>query len=157
MRSKPLFVVAFATMLSLAGCIGADLAEESTGGGLSWYMFDASDASDTMSNSTDDTMFHVTMTAGDDPIDFVNLSVRISADGGPSYSCVEQGTGWGDESCVYSVDNSQGEINTAWELAETITVMENGDNICSGGCEIDLTLIDMEYGTTLNSQYIYIE
>ena len=52
MRSKPLFVVAFAAMLSLAGCIGADLAEDTVGGGLAMYLFDAYDAPDSMTNST---------------------------------------------------------------------------------------------------------
>ena len=37
-----------------------------------------------------------------------------------------------------------------WSVGDGVTVMENGNNLCSSSCNIDVTITDTREGTTID-------
>ena len=120
---------------------------ETTTGGLELYNFDGRDAAGPLSNSSGESLVHIKMSAGDEPLSWAVVKITISVDGGISMQCDRDGYDDGYSNCVYIIDAS----DNFWNVAEEITIAE-GDNVdlCSGdgvGCEVRVTIIKLGQGS----------
>ena len=127
--------------------------EDSYADSPSSYEFDFSDASDWVSNATDDDLIHVQMTKGDD-VSWAALGVSIILDGGDTIAC-EDGKLGGGELCTFTSDD-----DGTWSLGERITISENDVDLCdgsTGGCQIDVILTNIRDDVQLAYIYAYAE
>jgi len=114
--------------------------DENSGGNFEFYSFSDRDASGAMGETTDDALVHVQLTQGDS-LNWATLRVSIVVDGGASNICDADS---GDAACVFMTDGE-----TTWDVAEEITIKENGQDLCDGqdgGCEITVTLTKIGVG-----------
>jgi flagellin-like protein len=136
-------ILMVAITVVLAGVLyvwASSLAGDSTGGGFDAYTFDDRDASGAMGETTDDALVHVQLTSGDS-LNWATLRVSIVVDGGASNICDADS---GDAACVFMTDGE-----TTWDVAEEITIKENGQDLCdgvNGGCEVAVTLTKIGVG-----------
>ena len=108
--------------------------------GLILYIFDGWDSPGELSNATDDNLVHIEMEQGDD-INWALIKINIVIDGGASITCAHGGN---DEPCaiLYSEDDNM------WSVAEEITIVESGEDLCgSGGCEIEVQITKIGVGS----------
>ena len=119
---------------------GIEPCDESTGGGLDFYTFSDRDASGTMGETTDDSLVHIALTQGDS-LNWATLRVSIIVDGGTSMICDADE---GDADCLFMTDGE-----TTWDVAEEITIKENGQDLCdgsNGGCNVEVILTKIGVG-----------
>ena len=45
--------------------------------------------------------------------------------------------------------------DNAWSVGDGVTIVESGSNLCSGGCDIDFTIIDVREGMLIAEGYTY--
>ena len=127
-----------------------NLATENTDGGLSLYNFDAYDAStETPTSTSGEDLVYLQMVQGDD-LSWSSIGIQISVDGGASQLCTnpDQAT---DTVCAIS-DNGDG----MFALGEDITISEGTDDLCSGYCEIEITVIENNEGKVLYQGYVSV-
>ena len=119
---------------------GIESCDESTGGGFDFYTFSDRDASGTMGETTDDSLVHIALTQGDS-LNWATLRVSIIVDGGTSIICDADE---GDADCLFMTDGE-----TTWDVAEEITIKENGQDLCdgaNGGCNVEVILTKIGVG-----------
>ena len=72
-------------------------------------------------------------------------SESIVVDGGSTLICgATDGSSAAEGDCAFMTDDS-----TTWDVAEEITIMENGQDLCDGtdgGCDVDVTLTKIGVG-----------
>ena len=113
---------------------------EESSGGLEFYTFSDRDASGTMGETTDDRLVHIALTQGDS-LNWATLRVSIIVDGGTSIICDADE---GDADCLFMTDG-----DTTWDVAEEITIKENGQDLCdgaNGGCNVEVILTKIGVG-----------
>ena len=108
------------------------------------YEFSARDATGSMGETTDDKLVHVQLTSGE-PINWALLKVSIIVDGGSTLICgATDGSAAAEGDCAFMTDDS-----TTWDVAEEITIMENGQDLCDGtdgGCAVQVILTQIGVG-----------
>jgi len=136
-------ILMVAITVVLAGVLyvwASSLAGDSTGGGFDAYTFSDRDASGTMGETTDDSLVHIALTQGDS-LNWATLRVSIIVDGGTSIICDADE---GDADCLFMTDGE-----TTWDVAEEITIKENGQHLCdgaNGGCNVEVILTKIGVG-----------
>ena len=140
-------ILMVAITVVLAGVLyvwASSLAGESTGGGFDAYTFEDRDATGSMGQTTDDKLVHVQLTSGE-PINWALLKVSIIVDGGSTLICgATDGSAAAEGDCAFMTDDS-----TTWDVAEEITIMENGQDLCDGedgGCAVQVILTQIGVG-----------
>ena len=151
-------ILMVAITVVLAGVLyvwASSLADDSKGGGLDKYNFEARDATGTMSDSGGDDLVYVKMTGGDEPLSWSVLKVTITvenADGdqGPSLTCAEStDADAGDAPCVWTKPTGADD----WEVSDEITISEGANtDLCDGvapdgGCDMVITLTKEAVGS----------
>ena len=119
---------------------GIEPCDESTGDGFDFYTFSDRDASGEMGETTDDSLVHIALTQGDS-LNWATLRVSIIVDGGTSIICDADE---GDADCLFMTDGE-----TTWDVAEEITIKENGQDLCdgaNGGCNVEVILTKIGVG-----------
>ena len=123
----------------------ANLAESNTDGAFEMYTFSANSAPGELTSDTNDNLIIVTMDQGED-IDWAKVDVKISIAGAASVSCAVPGESTG--SCIVLESEPTGNI---WEIGESITIKENGVDLCNGElCEVSVSIINSREGITLD-------
>ena len=140
-------ILMVAITVVLAGVLyvwASSLAGDSTGSGFDAYTFEDRDATGSMGETTDDKLVHVQLTSGE-PLNWATLRVSIVVDGGSTLICgATDGSAAAEGDCAFMTDDS-----TTWDVAEEITIMENGQDLCdgtNGGCDVDVTLTKIGVG-----------
>ena len=128
----------------------SSLAEENTDGQLTLYYFDASDASGDVTSGTNDDLIVITMEQGSD-LNWAALEIQISIDGAVPITCDNPGQS-GSECGSIEFGNTG---DNAWSVGDGVTIVESGSNLCSGGCDIDFTIIDVREGMLIAEGYTY--
>ena len=128
----------------------SSLAEENTDGELMLYGFDASDASGDVTSATNDDLIVITMEQGSD-LNWAALEIQISIDGAVPITCDNPGQS-GSECGSVEFGNTG---DNAWSVGDGVTIVESGSNLCSGGCDIDFTIIDVREGMLIAEGYTY--
>jgi len=149
-------ILMVAITVVLAGVLyvwASSLADDSKGGGLDKYNFEARDAGGTMSDAGGEDLVYIKMTGADEPLSWSVLKVTITvenSDGemGPSLTCVEADKDDGSAPCVWSTTSTA----NAWEVSDEITISEGTNDLCDGvapdgGCDMVVTLTKEAVGT----------
>ena len=141
----------FTSMMATWFGLFGNLATENTDGGLSLYNFDAYDAStETPTSESGEDLVYLQMVLGDD-LSWSSIGIQISVDGGASQLCTNPGQAT-DTACAIS-DNDDG----MFALGEDITISEGTDDLCSGSCEIEITVIENNEGKVLYQGYVSVD
>ena len=141
----------FTSMMATWFGLFGNLATENTDGGLSLYNFDAYDAStETPTSESGEDLVYLQMVQGDD-LSWSSIGIQISVDGGASQLCTNPGQAT-DTLCAIS-DNDDG----MFALGEDITISEGTDDLCSGSCEIEITVIENNEGKVLYQGYVSVD
>ena len=114
--------------------------DENSGGEFDLYAFSHADAFGSIGSETNDALVYITLTQGSS-LNWATLRVSIVVDGGASNICDADS---GDAACVFMTDGE-----TTWDVAEEITIKENGQDLCDGadgGCEVAVTLTKIGVG-----------
>lgn len=115
--------------------------EDNTDGDLALYAFDASDSQGTPSNGTNDSLVMVTMTQGSD-INWASVSIQVSVDASAPFSCDNPGQS-GGECQLVEFGNTDDQV---WSVGDGITLHENGLDLCSDVCSLDIKILDTREG-----------
>ena len=140
----------FTSMMATWFDWGGNLATENTDGGLSLYNFDADASTETPTSESGEELAYLQMTQGDD-LSWSSIAIRISVDDGASLLCTNPGQAT-DTGCAIS-DNDDG----MFALGEDITISEGTDDLCSGYCEIEITVIENNEGKVLYQGYVLVD
>ena len=89
----------------LEGEICSGLADTTTGG-LEMYNFDGRDAVGSMSTSSGESLVHIRMVAGDEPLNWAVVKITISVDGGMVMQCDRDGYDDDYSDCVYAISGA---------------------------------------------------
>ena len=148
-------ILMVAITVVLAGVLyvwASSLAEGNTDGNLSLYAFSAEGGIGEVSSGTEDNLFRLTMTQGQD-INWASLSVKISIDGGAPITCDNPGQTGGTCSLVeFGTTGDQG-----WSVGDGVTIVESGTNLCSSVCDVQVTVTDTREGKTIDVSNAIIE
>ena len=135
-------ILMVAITVVLAGVLyvwASSLAEGNTDGDLSLYVFDGEDAGGSQpSTETDDNLIRITMTQGGD-IQWSAISVKIEVDGEAPVTCDNPGQD-GTGQCVLVEFGD--DTDTVLTAGDGFTIKENGQDLCSSSCSIDITITD---------------
>ena len=115
------------------------------GPALSIYIFSGEDATDSVSNATDDDLVRITMIQGSD-LNWASISVRISIDGGAPITCSNHG----DSTGVCELVEYGNTGDQYWSVGDGVTIVESGQDLCTGTCSIKVTIVDTSEGNTLD-------
>ncbi|MGB1098781.1 MAG: archaellin/type IV pilin N-terminal domain-containing protein [Poseidonia sp.] len=143
-------ILMVAITVVLAGVLyvwASSLAEGNTDGNLTLYAFSASDAGATVSTGTDDALVMIAMDQGSD-INWAAVSVKLTIDGNAPVTCDNPGV---DGTSVCSLVEFGNTDDQVWSVGDGVTVVENGQDICSGSCSIDVTITDTREGKTIDT------
>ena len=147
-------ILMVAITVVLAGVLyvwAASLADDSKGGGVPKYNFEARDAGPDVTIGGGDELVYVKMTSADEPLSWSLLKVTMTiangddAEQGPSLTCVEADKAEADDPCVWSTTSSKDD----WEVSDEITISENTDSdLCNSddGCDMVVTLTKESVG-----------
>ena len=103
------------------------------------YVFDGEDAGGSQpSTETDDNLIRITMTQGGD-IQWSAISVKIEVDGEAPVTCDNPGQD-GTGQCVLVEFGD--DTDTVLTAGDGFTIKENGQDLCSSSCSIDITITD---------------
>jgi hypothetical protein len=122
---------AITAALFLVGCLSGCL-----GGSPDDYHYTVDDADGSVSDEgIDDPLFNLTLEDRSEVnMKFSDLTIVLKQDG-VSYPCEAEGAGG---NCT--ITQHGGDDDAYWEMGETLTVSENGVNICGGVCILTFTL-----------------
>jgi len=111
------------------------------------YGFSGSDAQGTPGVGADDNLIMLTMDQGGD-INWAAVSVKLSIDGAAPVTCDNPGV---DGTSVCSLVEFGNTDDQVWSVGDGVTVVENGQDLCSGSCSIDVTVTDTREGKTIDT------
>ena len=141
----------FTSMMATWFGLFGNLATENTDGGLSLYNFDAYDAStETPTSEAVEDLVYLQIVQVDD-LSFYSFGILISFYVVASQLCTNPGQAT-DTLCAIS-DNDDG----MFALGEDITISEGTDDLCSGSCEIEITVIENNEGKVLYQGYVSVD
>ena len=130
-----------------------NLAEGNTDGSLALYSFDGQDAQGGVGTGTNDNLFMLTMTQGSD-INWADVSVKLTIDGGAPVTCSNPGMGGTSPCALIEYGNTDDQY---WSVGDGVTIIENGQDLCSGDCNIDVTITDTRDNKVIDTTYAYVE
>ena len=122
-------ILMVAITVVLAGTLYAwasSLAESNTGDNIELYSFSSRDAAGSPSTATDDNLAVVTMDQGEST-SWATLAVSVSVDSTASVKCANPGQTNGN--CI--VVETDTDDSGLWSVGESITVVENGIDMCN--------------------------
>ena len=100
--------------------------------------FNAQDASAMLSGDTDDTMIRISWTYADDDLNWDCIVFTIS-NGSSTYTCLGTYAGPqvdGADCLIQQTSNS----DSHWESDEIVYIKENGSDICTSTCDIEISV-----------------
>jgi len=118
--------------------------EGNTDGDLALFAFNASDSQGTPSNGTNDSLVIVTMTQGGD-LNWASLSVQVSVNDSAPMNCDNPGES-GGECQIVEFGNTDDQV---WSVGDGVTLYENGLDICSDVCSLDIKIVDTREGKVI--------
>ncbi len=119
----------------------------STGGNLPLYAFSGKDAQGTPGTGDADNLIMLTMDQGGD-INWASISVKLSIDGAAPVTCDNPGVSGTAVCSLVEFGNTDDQV---WSVGDGVTVVESGQDICSGDCSIDVTITDTREGKTIDT------
>ena len=118
--------------------------EDNTDGDLALFAFDAQDSQGSPSNGTNDSLVMVTMTQGGD-LNWASLSVQVSVNDSAPMTCDNPGES-GGECQIVEFGNTDDQV---WSVGDGVTLYENGLDICSDVCSLDIKIVDTREGRVI--------
>jgi hypothetical protein len=118
--------------------------EDNTDGDLALFAFDAQDSQGSPSNGTNDSLVMVTMTQGGD-LNWASLSVQVSVNDSAPMTCDNPGES-GGECQIVEFGNTDDQV---WSVGDGVTLYENGLDICSDLCSLDIKIVDTREGKVI--------
>ena len=115
------------------------------GPGLTLYAFGGEDATGAVSNGIGDDLVRITMIQGSD-LDWASISVKISVDNGAPITCSNPG----DSTGVCELVEYGNTGDQYWSVGDGVTIVESGQDLCTGTCSIKVTIVDTSEGNTLD-------
>ena len=115
--------------------------------GISPYAFSGMDAQGTPGTGTADNLIMLTMDQGSD-INWAAISVKLSIDGAAPVTCDNPGVSGTAVCSLVEFGNTDDQV---WSVGDGVTVVENGQDLCSGSCSIDVTVTDTREGKTIDT------
>ena len=79
-------------------------------------------------------------------INWASLSVKISVDDAAPVTCRQPGV---EGTAVCSLVEFGNTDDQVWSVGDGVTIMESGQDLCSGDCSIDVTITDTREGKTI--------
>jgi predicted small secreted protein len=113
---------------------------------LGLYAMSGKDAQGTPGTGTADNLIMLTMDHGRD-INWAVISVKLSIDGAAPVTCDNPGVQGTSVCSLVEFGNTDDQV---WSVGDGVTVVENGQDICSGSCSIDVTITDIRQGVTID-------
>ena len=111
------------------------------------YAISGKDAQGTPGTGTTDNLIMLTMDQGGD-INWAAVSVKLSIDGAAPVTCDNPGV---DGTSVCSLVEFGNTDDQVWSVGDGVTVVENGQDLCSGSCSIDVTITDTREGKVIDT------
>ena len=118
--------------------------EDNTDGDLALFAFDAQDSQGSPSNGTNDSLVMVTMTQGGD-LNWASLSVQVSVNDSAPITC-DNPEESGGECQIVEFGNTDDQV---WSVGDGVTLYENGLDICSDLCSLDIKIVDTREGKVI--------
>ena len=118
--------------------------EDNTDGDLALFAFDAQDSKGSPSNGTNDSLVMVTMTQGGD-LNWASLSVQVSVNDSAPITC-DNPEESGGECQIVEFGNTDDQV---WSVGDGVTLYENGLDICSDVCSLDIKIVDTREGKVI--------
>ena len=143
-------ILMVAITVVLAGVLyvwASSLAEGNTDGNLALYAMSGKDAQGTPGTGTADNLIMLTMDQGGD-INWAAVSVKLAIDGAAPVTCDNPG---GDGTSVCSLVEFGNTDDQVWAVGDGVTGVENGQDLCSGSCSIDVTITDTLEGRVIGT------
>ena len=143
-------ILMVAITVVLAGVLyvwASSLAEGNTDGNLALYAMSGKDAQGTPGTDTTDNLIMLTMDQGSD-INWAAISVKLSIDGAAPVTCDNPGVSGTAVCSLVEFGNTDDQV---WSVGDGVTVVENGQDLCSGSCSIDVTVTDTREGKTIDT------
>ena len=119
--------------------------EDNTDDDLILYAFHAQDSQGAPSNGTNDSLVMVTMTQGGD-LNWASISVQVSVNDSAPMTC-DNPEKSGGECQLVEFGNTDDQV---WSVGDGITLYENGLNLCSEQCSIDIKIVDAREGNVID-------
>ena len=135
------------SFLGIFDAWAGSLAEGNTDGDLALYAISGSDAQGSLGTGTDDNLIMLTMDQGGD-INWDAISVKLSIDGAAPVTCDNPGV---DGTAVCSLVEFGNTNDQVWSVGDGVTIVENGQDLCSGSCSIDVTVTDTREGKIIDT------
>ena len=142
-------ILMVAITVVLAGVLyvwASSLAEGNTDGNLALYAFSGEDANGSPTADGTDNLVRVTMDQGSD-INWAAISVKLTINDGAPVTCDNPGVEGTGVCSLVEFGNTDDQM---WSVGDGVTVMENGNDLCSSSCNIDVTITDTREGTTID-------
>jgi hypothetical protein len=111
------------------------------------FSFSGKDAQGTPGTDGTDNLIMLTMDQGGD-INWASISVKLAIDGAAPVTCDNPGV---DGTAVCSLVEFGETGDQVWSVGDGVTVVENGQDLCSGACSIDVTITDTREGKTIDT------
>ena len=111
------------------------------------YGFTGADAQGSPGTDTADNLIMLIMDQGSD-INWAAVSVKLSIDGAAPVACDNPGV---DGTSVCSLVEFGNTDDQVWSVGDGVTVVENGQDLCSGSCSIDVTITDTREGKVIDT------
>ena len=141
-------ILMVAITVVLAGTLYAwasSLAESNTGDNIELYSFSSRDAAGSPSTATDDNLAVVTMNQGES-VSWASLAISVSVDSTAPVKCANPGQTNGN--CI--VVETDTDDSGLWSVGESITVIENGIDMCNTAtCDLKITITNQRDGKSL--------
>ena len=141
-------ILMVAITVVLAGVLyvwASSLAEGNTDGNLALYAMSGKDAQGSPSTGTADALIMMTMDQGGD-INWAAVSVKLAIDGAAPVTCDNPGVEGTSVCSLVEFGNTDDQV---WSVGDGVTVVENGQDLCSGSCSIDVTITDTREGKVI--------
>ena len=105
------------------------------------------DAQGSPGTDTADNLIMLTMDQGGD-INWAAVSVKLAIDGAAPVTCDNPGV---DGTSVCSLVEFGNTDDQVWSVGDGVTIVENGQDLCSGSCSIDVTITDTRQGVVIDT------
>ena len=102
------------------------------------YAFSGTDAQGTPGTGTADNLIMLTMDQGGD-INWAAVSVKLAIDGAAPVTCDNPGAAGTGVCSLTEFGNTDDQV---WSVGDGVTIAENGQELCSSSCSIDVTITD---------------
>ena len=110
------------------------------------YAFSGEDANGSPTAEGTDNLVRITMDHGMD-VNWANVLVKLTINGSAPVTCDNPGVQGTSVCKLVEFGTTDDQV---WSVGDGITVMENGNNLCSSSCSIDVTITDTREGVTID-------